>query len=174
MKPIVHYQHLLQICQSVTRTSGSDQTMQWYDPTDDLAEDRKFIWASARGLCAGIKGRILYTSVAEFSTTNARMATATTKNMASIVLVCLILLGSVTDFGESQGTESFKCVHYRMPVANCQGIWLVIVRFHVRCPVGAFCYYCFLGQETSLPLYVGVKPGTYCALCYQGTAKKQL
>jgi len=46
------------------------------------------------------------------NTTNARMVT-TTKNMASIVLVCLILLG-LTDFSESQGTESFNRVHHQM------------------------------------------------------------
>jgi len=52
MKLIVHYQPQLQICQSVTRISGSDQT-------SDMTRTYwgKFISASARGgLCAGIQG----------------------------------------------------------------------------------------------------------------------
>jgi len=66
---------------------------------------RKFISASARGQCAGIQGLARKDPVChieKFSITNARMAT-TTKNM--VALVCLVLFG-LTDFSESQGTES--------------------------------------------------------------------
>jgi len=92
------------------------------------------------------------TSVLKFFITNARMVT-TTKNMASIVFVCLIPLG-LTDFSESQGILNplGKYTIEWEAVANCQGICLVIVRFWVRGTVGAFCYCCFLGQETLLPL----------------------
>jgi len=56
-----------------------------------------------------------------------------------------------------------------------QGICLVIARFQVRCPVGAFCCCCFLGQETLLPL---PQPPSCLnqehIVCNQGTAEKQL
>jgi len=54
-----------------------------------------------------------------------------------------------------------------LSVADCQGIYLVIARFQVRCPVGAFWCCCFLGQETLLPLYCLSHPAV-------GTAEKQL
>ena len=59
-----------------------------------------------------------------------------------------------------------RCVAGRRPGSNdvlcgdeafntkqdCQGVCLVTERFQVRSPAEAFCYCCFLGQETLLPL----------------------